>query len=146
MKGMIFLNKEIFMKKFIHTCLLITSLGLGTSFSVHASNMVNETLDDTGKMVHSTLFGWNYWHPDYLLEDKDTGYHVYLDGLDHGTKLHDPSYIHKDYSAYYGDRLTDLRTHRSGTITGVKDEGTMDVLSEKGNMVRYEYVVFKVKK
>jgi hypothetical protein len=134
------------MKKFIHTCLLITSLGLGTSFSVQASNVVTTTLDDTEQAIHHTLFGWNDWHPDYLLEDKDTGYQAYLDGVDYGTKLDDPSYIHKDYSHYYGDRLTDLRTHHSGTITGVKDQGTMDVLSSKGNMVRYEYVVFKVKK
>lgn len=135
------------MKKFIQTCLLMSSLGLGASFSVQASNIVTDTLDDTGQVIHSTFWGWGHaWQPDYLLEDKDTGFHSYLDGVDLGTKIDDPSYIYKDYSGYYGDRLTDLRTKKTGVITGVHDEGTMDVLRPSGKMMRYEYVIFKVKK
>lgn len=134
------------MNRLIKTCLSLSVLGLALSSPVRAENLVSDTLEDTGKVVHTALFGWGEpWHPDYLLEDMTTGSTTRLDGLDKGMKLDDSYYITKDYSHFHGDKLTNPNSGKSGIITGVKDQGTMDVMSRHGNWVRYEYVVFKVK-
>jgi hypothetical protein len=133
------------MKNILKTCLLVSSLGLNSP--LFATDVVTESLEDTGKVVHGVLFGWGEpWNPDYLVEDMKTDAWTYLDGVPMGTKVDDPSYIHKDYSNYYGDKITDLHTKKSGIITGVKDQGTMDSVTSHGNTVRYEYVIFKIKK
>lgn len=134
------------MNRLIKTCLTLSVLGCALSSPVNAENWVSEGWDNTGKVVHTALFGWG--HPaqsDYLLEDTTTGTTTGLDGLDNGMKIHDNSYINKNYSYFYGDQLTNRQTGKSGIITTVKDQGTMDVMSPNGNWVRYEYVVFKVK-
>lgn len=133
------------MKRLIKTCLALTVFGVGLSSPLNASNVITETVDDTGKVVNTALFGWNDWKGDYLLEDMETGATTRLDGVPQGVKLDDPYYITKDFSPFKGDLLKDLNTGRSGIITGVKDQGTMDVMTSNGRMQRYEYVVFKVK-
>ena len=133
------------MNNLIKTCLTLSFFSLGLSGPVIAKDLVTDTLYDTGQVVHTALFGWGDWHPDYLLEDMSTGATMRLDGLDEGVKVDDPYYITKNYRPFYGDKLTNLNTGKSGIIKGVKDQGTMDVMSPRGNWVRYEYVVFKVK-
>ena len=135
------------MRKMIQTSVLISVLGYAISFPANACNLWTDTLNGTEKMLDTTLMtGLGSWKPDYLLEERTTGDRTYLDGVDSGVKIDDPSFMNKDYSMYNGDKLTDLRTHESGIITGVHDQGTMDVLKSNGKMTRYEYVVFKVKK
>jgi hypothetical protein len=135
------------MKNILKTCLLVSSLGFCLNSQLFATDVVSDTLEDTGRVVHSALFGWGEtWNPDYLVEDTKSDAWTYLDGIAEGVKVDDPSYVEKDYSGYYGDKITNLHTSKSGIITGVADQGTMDSMTPRGNMVRYEYVIFKTHK
>ena len=139
--------KEICMNNIFKHCLIASTICFGLSAPTFACGLITESLEETGKLVHSVFFGGTPWVPDYLVTDsKEECCKSYLDGIPQGTKFDDSSYIKKDFSVFYGDKLTDLHTKKTGTITGVHDEGTMDVVTPKGNYMRYEYVTFKVKK
>lgn len=69
---------------------------------------------------------------------------MYLDGIKKGHMVSDWGWKH-DRTYLVGDTITNLDTHRSGVITGVKHRGTMDVMTDTGQVVRYQYVTFKVK-
>lgn len=83
--------------------------------------------------------------PDYMLTDTDNHFIGYLDGIAKGCAVSDEGALHKDYSYLNGYKLTDMRTQRSGIITGVHSYGTMDVTTAEGKNVRYQYVKFNVR-
>ena len=68
----------------------------------------------------------------------------YLDGVDKGHKVSDQGNVIYKKDCMKGDTITNLQTKRSGVIKGVKDQGTMDVVTPSGKTVRYQYVIFKV--
>ena len=105
-----------------------------TGFLVGTTNAVNETLLPT--MKHG---------PDYLISDKYNGDVKFMDGVKKGQTACSKGNAWVDPHWYKGDKITDLTTQRSGTITGVKHQGTMDVMGDNGKVTRYQYVTFKVK-
>jgi hypothetical protein len=127
---------------------LLALIGFGLSTNIFAADMISDTVTGTENAVGDvvTLGHWhhNNW-ADYLLTDKDTGEHTLLDGVSDGVSAPTDS-LRYNYSDTIGDTLTDLRTNRTGVITGVKEQGTMDVMGHHGKVTRYQYVIFKVKK
>jgi len=111
----------------------LASLTLSTS--VWATTM--DDMDD--------WFTYNMPEPDYMLTDMADGTVDFMDGLGKGMEVSDEGAMHRNYDCYMGDKLTDLRTDRSGIIKGVHKEGTMDVMTPSGKTVRYQYVIFSVK-
>jgi hypothetical protein len=83
--------------------------------------------------------------PDYMVTDTKHRFKGYLNGIARGCASSDEGALHKDYSHLTGYKLTDMRTHRSGYITGVHHYGSMDVSTANGKNVRYQYVKFNVR-
>ena len=82
---------------------------------------------------------------DYLLTDKSGDKAEYLDGVEKGRVVSDEGNMKYNIDCVKGDTLTNLHTKKSGTIKGIKDQGTMEVTTEDGKTVRYQYVTFSVK-
>ena len=137
---------------------LLALMGFGLSTSIYAADIVTNTVTNT---VTDTVTGtenlvgevltvghWHHMHhnhwTDYLLTDKDTGSHTLLDSIPDGVTVPTDS-LRYNYDDTIGDTLTKLKCDRSGVITGVKEQGTMDVMGHAGKVTRYQYVVFKVK-
>ncbi|PJD94315.1 MAG: hypothetical protein CK424_00385 [Legionella sp.] len=73
---------------------------------------------------------------------------VVLDGVNNGYGgyvVSNPRYGQAVGYNLQGDRITNMTTNRTGIITGIKDQGTMDVMKPNGKMIRYQYVTYKVK-
>jgi hypothetical protein len=126
--------------------LLLALMGLGLSTSNYAGDLISDTVTSTENLVGNVVSVGN-WHPndyaDYLLTDKDTSSQMLLDGVSDGVTVPTDS-LRYDYSDTVGDHITNLNTQKSGVITGVKEQGTMDVMGHHGKVTRYQYVVFKV--
>jgi hypothetical protein len=122
------------MKGYQKCLLLITTMAISTNLMAMRSweTLQSQYADKTSG-------------PDYMLTDSDNHFLGYMDGIARGCGVSDEGALHKDYSYLYGDRLTDLRTNKSGIITGVHSYGTMDVTTTEGKNVRYQYVKFKVR-
>jgi hypothetical protein len=105
-----------------------------TGFLVGTTNVVNGTLLPT--MKHG---------PEYLISNKYNSDVKVMDGLKTGQNVCSKGNMKIDHNMYKGDTITDLTTQRSGTITGIKHHGTMDVMGDNGKITRYQYVTFKVK-
>ena len=107
---------------------------------------LNDLWDGTTHVVTMPLGDWRMDpmnEPDYRIVDQAD--HVrYLDRVEGGHAVSAEG--NKMYSddCLKGEVLTDLKTNRSGMITGVKNQGTMEVTTDEGNTVRYQYVNFKV--
>ena len=129
---------------------LFALMGFGLSTSIYAADIVSDTVSGTENLVGEivTVGHWHRMHhnrwTDYLLTDKDTGSHTLLDSIPDGVTVPTDS-LRYNYDDTIGDTLTKLKCNRSGVITGVKEQGTMDVIGRSGKATRYQYVVFKVK-
>ena len=132
---------------------LFALMGFGLSTSIYAADIVSDTVSGTENLVGEivTVGHWHRMHhmhhnrwTDYLLTDKDTGSHTLLDSVPDGVTVPTDS-LRYNYDDTIGDTLTKLKCDRSGVITGVKEQGTMDVIGRSGKATRYQYVVFKVK-
>lgn len=144
--------------------LTIASLALGTgAWASSGLNMITdpitgvfETTSNLVSMPVNTvampLVGMQKgWHmdgmrdADYLVTDSHHGKVMYLDGVDKCHKVNNVGHTNYNYNDLKGDKLTNLHTNKSGLITGVKDQGTMEVMKANGHTVQYNYVTFKVK-
>ncbi|MDF1677653.1 MAG: hypothetical protein P1U32_03045 [Legionellaceae bacterium] len=138
----------------------IASIGLSAGVWASSSNTIEDTWNatwdataatwdatkDTGKMAASWGWGMDGKNdPEYMVTDADTHQVKFLDGVDKGHKVADDGSMMHNYDCMKGDKLTNLKTHKSGIIKGVKHQGTMDVMTPSGKTVRYQYVTFKVK-
>ena len=124
-----------------HIMLGLASLTLSSSIWALGMNNWNEQWDN----VWGTATMDNMYDPDYRVVDKTTHAVEYLDGVEQGKAVPDAGAMKHQYDGLVGDEITDLRTQRSGIITGVKEQGTMDVMTASGKTVRYQYVTFSVK-
>lgn len=105
-------------------------------------------LGSTTQAVIAPVAGWGMDDgnkPDYMVRDKDTHGVTFLDGVDKGHMVSDDGNMMYKHEWMKGDKITNLHTNRSGIIKGVKDHGTMDVMTPNGKTVRYQYVNFKIK-
>ena len=130
----------------------IAALSLSTSLWASTSNSmwdpVNDTMEGTAEMmngfdtlgVHHAMSG-----PVYIVTDTANGAMYEMDGIKCGHVVSHEGGMVMDENELVGDRITDMRTNRSGIITGIKDQGTMEVTHANGKTVRYQYVTFKVK-
>jgi hypothetical protein len=148
------MNKQLKLSK-----LMVTVASLALSAGVWAGSSLDRVTDpftDFADGVNDTwttsTTDWNMpdwkmdgmYTPDYMVVDKVDHRVEYLDGVDKGRIVSDEGNI-RHHKCMKGDTITDLRTQRSGIITGVKSKGTMDVMKDSGHNVRYQYVIFKVK-
>ncbi|MFZ4077306.1 MAG: hypothetical protein ACOYKA_04895 [Legionellaceae bacterium] len=128
---------------------LSLSLGLWASSPMNlVTDPVTGVVETTTKIVTWPLMGWhmNSMHgPDYKVTDMHHGQVKFLDGIDKGHKVSDDGDMKYGHCYLKGDKITNLHTQKSGIIKGVKDQGTMDVMTPNGHTVRYQYVTFKVK-
>ena len=109
---------------------------------------LTEWFGTTTQAVVAPVAGWGMDdgnQPDYMVHDKETHQVKFLDGVDKGRVLSDDGNMLYKHECMKGDKITNLKTNRSGIIKGVKDHGTMDVMMPNGKTVRYQYVNFKVK-
>ena len=109
---------------------------------------VTHWVGSTTQAVVSPVAGWGMDDgnkPDYMVRDRDTHQVTFLDGLDKGRVMSDDGNMQYKHECMKGDKITNLQTHKSGIIKGVKDHGTMDVMMPNGKTVRYQYVNFKIK-
>lgn len=127
----------------------VASLVLSTSIFAQASNNVLDPVTGlwmaTTSTVHDTLLPTMQHGPEYMISNKHHHDVKWLDGVPHGQQACSKGNMKVDNHLYKGDKITDLTTHRSGTITGVKHHGTMDVMGTNGKVTRYQYITFKVK-
>jgi hypothetical protein len=108
---------------------------------------VTATVNGAGEIVHavgSFVVGDGGTEAEYLITDDDTGAVREADGVNCGKVVSDPGATMWTEDEVVGDTITDTRTHRSGTITGIADQGTMEVTNSNGQTVQYQYVTFKV--
>jgi hypothetical protein len=100
----------------------------------------------TKNIVDKTLFykGTKGEH-DYLVTDVHHNNSRVLDGINGGRVVYDKGDMMMPVHHFTGDKITNLTTKKSGIITGIKHQGTMDVTTANGKNVRYQYVTFKVK-
>ncbi len=115
-----------------------------TGVVVGTGNLLTDT---TTSVVNAPWYGLNpegVIDADYMVSDPYTGEVGYLDKIERGYPVSDfgNTLVSQDY--LMGDEITDLSTGKSGVITGVKHQGTMDVVGDRG-VTRYQYVTFKVK-
>jgi len=109
---------------------------------------LTDWFDATAQAVVAPVAGWGMDdgnEPEYMVQDRDTRQVQFLDGVDKGRMVSDDGNMLYKHDCMKGDKITNLKTNRSGIIKGVKDHGTMDVTTPDGNTVRYQYVNFKVK-
>lgn len=128
----------------------IAALSLSASLWAGSSTMwdpINDTMQGSAEVMegfdnlglHHAMSG-----PVYIVTDKATGTMYEMDGIKCGKVVSDESNMVMDEEELMGDRITDMRTNRSGTITGIKEQGTMEVTHANGKTVRYQYVTFKI--
>ena len=141
------------MKGISHSLTMMTAVGalvLSTGAFAHKSldngyDPVTGFFVGTGHVMNDTLFPKMNHGTEYLVSD---AYHddvKYMDGIKGGHVVQSTGNMMVDPALYKGDKITNLTTNRSGTITGIKHQGTMDVMGTNGKTVRYQYVTFKVK-
>ncbi|MCH9717978.1 MAG: hypothetical protein K0U24_06375 [Gammaproteobacteria bacterium] len=133
---------------------LTLSAGVWAGSSMNrVTDSVNDFFGGVTDTVTTSVSGWDtpnwkvnrMYEPDYMVVDQVDHRVEYLDGVDKGQVVSDEgNLIHRD-DCMKGDIITNLHTNKSGIITGVKRQGTMDVMKASGENVRYQYVVFKVK-
>jgi len=111
----------------------IAALGLSTGVW---ANMSFDTMN---------MDDWSMKDPDYMVTDSINHTVKWLDGVDQGVPVADDGLVKHPLDCMEGDTITNLHTHKSGIIKGIKHHGTMDVVMPSGKTVRYEYVTFKVK-
>ena len=130
----------------ISSITLSVGVWAGSSMN-YITDPVSGLFETTGKVISWPVTGWNdtTHEADYLVTDKHHAKVMYLDGLDKGHKVSDWGDMQQRDCYLKGDTITNLHTHKSGVITGVKHQGTMDVMTPSGQTVRYNYVTFKVK-
>ena len=128
----------------------IASLVLSSgAFALNSSDTVVDPV--TGFFVGTTHVITDPFRPgmmhgtEYLVSDKHSNDVKIMDGIKNGRHVSSEGNMIVDYHMYKGDKITNLSTHRSGTITGIKHHGTMDTMGANGKIVRYQYVTFKVK-
>jgi hypothetical protein len=135
--------------------LTITLAAVTLSSGIWAQSTANSMwapVDDvmqTGGMVVSDFDVFGVHHatsgPEYLIQDKCDGVVYEMDGIANGRVVSDEGNMMFTDDEVMGDKITDMKTNRSGVITGIKEQGTMDVMTASGKTVRYQYVTFKVK-
>ncbi len=127
----------------------IAALSLSTClWASHTWDPVDDTMQGTADVMDDfDSLGMRHAMsgPVYIVTDEVTGAMYEMDGIKcgHVTSSDGNKVMNED--ALKGDRITDMRTNRSGIITGIKDQGTMDVTHANGKTVRYQYVTFKIK-
>ncbi len=127
----------------------IAALSLSTS--LWAGSMwdpVNDTMRDSTEIMNNfDSLGMRHAMsgPVYIVTDKVTGAMYEMDGIKCGKVVSNKNARVMDEDALMGDRITDMRTNRSGIITGIKDQGTMEVTHDNGKTVQYQYVTFKIR-
>ncbi len=117
------------------------------SAGVFAADPVSDWFETTGKAVTTPIHMWNedgMPEPDYMVTDATMNTVKYLDGVEKGKEVSSEGNMMYSADCWKGDTITDLKTHRSGVITGIKDQGTMDVVAPSGKTVRYQYVEFTI--
>ena len=82
---------------------------------------------------------------EYLVSDAHSNDVKIMDGISHGVHVSSSGDMMINSKEYKGDKITNLSTNKSGIITGIKHQGSMDVMGSNGKTVRYQYVTFKVK-
>lgn len=100
----------------------------------------------TGNIVGEVFFPMQKTHHhEYLVTNTAYGTTSVMTGVKGGVKVsnYGDTWVHP--GTFKGDKITNLHTGRTGVITGIKHQGTMDVMSNSGKTVRYQYVTFKVK-
>jgi hypothetical protein len=132
---------------------LTLSAGVWAGSSLNrATDPFTDFVDGVNDTFTTTTSDWDapdwrmerVYAPDYKVVDQVDHRVEYLDGVDKGRMASDEGNT-RHLDCMKGDKITDLRTDRSGIITGIKREGTMDVMKDSGHNVRYQYVIFKVK-
>lgn len=128
----------------------IAAISLSTSLWASSGSIwdpLNDTVDGSVAVVNDlgTLGMHHMTEPVYIVTDKTTGTMYGLDGIKCGKVVSDHGNMVMHEQEVIGDKITDTRTHRSGVITGIKSQGTMEVVHENGKTVRYQYVTFKIK-
>lgn len=138
----------------LHQLLCVAAaLGLGTAAFAGSSD--TDTWDAMGGWMDTTTdwetVGWPMMpvnEPEYMLTETSNHPHhnrvEYWFGVDDGMEVSSEGNLPYDVDCVKGDTLTNLQTHQSGVITGIKRQGTMDVMKDSGKTVRYQYVTFKV--
>lgn len=133
---------------------LTLSAGVWAGSSMNrVTDPVTDFFDGVTETVTTSVSGWDtpdwkvdrMYEPDYMVVDHVDHRVEYLDGVDKGRMVSDEGNLRHRDDCMKGDRITNLHTNKSGIITGVKRQGTMDVMKASGENVRYQYVVFKVK-
>ena len=134
----------------------VAALGLGTASFAGSSDTwtdsVGDWVDSTTELVTTPTTDWEVvgWpmmpvnEPEYMLTDKSNHRVDYMFGVDDGMEMSDEGNLPYKVDCVKGDTLTNLKTHKSGVITGIKRQGTMDVMKDSGKTVRYQYVTFTV--
>lgn len=131
----------------IITLSLSTTLWAGSYGNV-MWDPINDTMQTSADTINNfdTLgIGHAMSGPVYIVTDKVTGAMYEMDGIKCGRVVSDQGHMVMDERQLKGDRITDMRTNRSGIITGIKDQGTMEVTHANGKTVRYQYVTFKIR-
>ena len=140
------MNKLINLSKI---ALGIVALSLSTSlWAMNTWHPVSDTLQGTADVIDDfDTLGMRHAMsgPEYIVTDDVTGAMYEMDGIGCGHVTSSQGNMIMDENAFTGDRITDVRTNRSGVITGIRDQGTMDVTRANGKTVRYQYVTFKIK-
>jgi hypothetical protein len=118
------------------------------SAGVWAADPVSDLFETTARVAATPIHVWQtdgVSEPaDYMVTDATTNTVRYLDGVEQGREVSDQGNTMYDGDCMKGDTITDLKTNKSGVITGIKEQGTMDVVAPSGNTVRYQYVEFYV--
>lgn len=129
----------------------VAALTLSSSIWASTANMmwdpVNATMRGTGEVIENfDTLGVRHAMsgPVYIITDKMTGTMREMDGIKCGKVISDTGHMVVDEESVVGDTITDMRTHRSGVITGIKSQGTMEVTHKNGKTVQYQYVTFKI--
>ncbi|MDF1646719.1 MAG: hypothetical protein P1U61_07070 [Legionellaceae bacterium] len=117
--------------------LMIGIASLTLSSGIWATSLTDLTMDDwmMNKMNEA----------EYMVTDSSTDQVKYLDAVNKGHMVSDDGAMKHKFDCMKGDKITNVQTHKSGIIKGVKHQGTMDVVTPNGKTVRYQYVTFKVK-
>ncbi|MDF1756837.1 MAG: hypothetical protein P1U74_00825 [Legionellaceae bacterium] len=121
---------------------------VGNAFWKPVNATVDNTVETTDEIISNfDVLGVRHAMsgPDYLVTDMESGVVRELDGVDKGRVVSHHGGMTMDEEEMMGDKITNTRTNRSGIITGISDQGTMEVQRPNGKVLRYQYVTFKVK-
>lgn len=129
--------------------MLSTSIWANSNGDWFSMDTWTDTMDSNMQQMNDMqkeVIGWQMMQgADYMVTDNITHQVKFLDGVDKGHKVADDGVHRHKWDCMKGDHITNLHTHKSGMITGVKHKGTVDVMKPSGHSVRYQYVIFKVK-